>query len=129
MNYRLILFTGSRTWTDKGAVQTVLDGLDYSQDLIVHGAHRYLKVDGTVDTDRSLDAIVEYLAVKAGFHTYPMPAPWARFGKVAGPVRNDVMSRLAPDHTYAFIMPVSRGTRDMAGRISKLGLPLTEIFP
>ena len=45
------------------------------------------------------------------------PADWARYGKGAGPVRNQLMlDEGKPDLIIAFPMQSSRGTRDMINR-------------
>lgn len=122
--HRLILFTGSRNWTDTNAVDEVFgEDLMYRRDIIVEGGHRWHDEFGNVQVDRSLDAIAWSLAGERGFSSYTFRAPWDNFRKRAGSLRNEHMARLLPDYTYAFPLPGSKGTWDMVRRIKGRGLP------
>ncbi|TAA50919.1 DUF2493 domain-containing protein [Shinella sp. JR1-6] len=51
---------------------------------------------------------------------HPVPAQWAKFGKSAGPRRNQNMLGLKPDMIVAF--PGGRGTADMVRRAFVAGV-------
>lgn len=55
------------------------------------------------------------------------PADWEKYGKVAGPIRNQQMlDEGKPDVVYAFTddLSNSRGTADMCRRANKAGVPV-----
>lgn len=117
------LFTGSREWTDKAAVQVAFD----------HAARVGIHYVVTGD-QRGLDRLAYEVARERKLHVVPVHAFWNEDGKVAGTIRNfqmiDVALHLASSlswvewyknpirypqfsefvHGYAFPMPGSIGT-------------------
>jgi predicted Rossmann-fold nucleotide-binding protein len=68
------------------------------------------------------DRLGEEWAKSQGIPTIRMEANWTRYGKKAGPLRNQWMIDLAkPDFVVAF--PGSRGTQDMIDRAKAAGIP------
>ncbi len=72
----------------------------------------------------------DFLAVKAaracGIPYVEFPAEWERFGKSAGPIRNQKMlDEGKPDLVIAFHedLEKSRGTKDMISRAFRKGIP------
>lgn len=61
---------------------------------------------------------------------HPFPANWAKFGKAAGPIRNQQqLDEGKPDLGLAFHNDIehSKGTKDMVSRLEKAGIPV-EVF-
>ena len=53
----------------------------------------------------------------------PFPANWRKYGRAAGPIRNQQMlDEGKPDLVLAFPTPESRGTWDMVRRAKKAGI-------
>ena len=112
-----ILITGDRNWDD---VETVVSALSTfpSGTILVHGACRGADVTGA--------AVGEQL----GFELRAYPADWDRYGKGAGPVRNQQM--IDTEHKpyepiltcFAFHKDIknSKGTADMVSRAKKAGI-------
>ena len=132
---KLVLFTGSRDWTDIDAVAAVFDRLDPRLHVVVEGGHRDVLewIDGYPiprwPPTKSADHIARHIANERFFAGYTFPAPWDQVGKRAGRVRNEHMARLRPWHTFAFPLPESKGTWHMIGLIRKAGLPLSVWTP
>lgn len=116
-----ILVTGSRTWTDRDAVLTALseawDHLGQSPDtVLVHGA-----------CPTGADTIADELWKILGYAVEPHPADWSRYGRAAGPKRNQEMVDAGADVCLAFLVPGSRGTADCARRAEKAGIPVRRV--
>lgn len=115
-NRRVFLLCGSRNATEHHFYKRVLpvfQGLDISQgDVFIHG-----------DCDRGIDRLAsEYLTCSAPWpKVVPMRAQWERYGKAAGPRRNQKMLKVIlamADRGYApallaFPLGPSPGTRGM----------------
>lgn len=98
-------------------IQLVEHGLDPTRDVIMHGdAEGADKIGGSV-------------AEKLGFKVVAVAADWHKFGKRAGPIRNQKMLNEKPDLCLAFHVDIknSRGTRDMVERCQQAGIPV-EVF-
>lgn len=66
---------------------------------------------------KGADTLAVDFAMQYGYECLKFPADWARYGKGAGPVRNQQMiDEGKPDLIIAFPMQSSRGTRDMINR-------------
>jgi hypothetical protein len=98
--HQVILFSGSREWTDRDRVRRDLEGLPPDSIVIEGGA-------------RGLDSIVREEAPRMGIHVATVPALWNFYDKPAGYRRNMAMARLRPDFLYAYPLGESRGTRHM----------------
>lgn len=117
-----ILVTGSRRWTDRDAVRDAIleawTSLGEDRDtVLVHGA-----------CPRGADKIADEFW--DGYLGYPVerhPAEWTRYGRAAGPLRNQQMVDLGADVCLAFLMPGSRGTADCARRAERAGIPVEKV--
>ena len=112
-----ILICGDRNWTDKKAILEFLWKL--SRDTLI--------IEGEC---RGADRIARDLAILLGFNILPFPADWKRYGKAAGPIRNQQMlDEGKPDLVIAFHndLSKSRGTRDMVNRAKKAGIQVKVI--
>ncbi|MGO1548039.1 MAG: SLOG family protein [Microbacterium sp.] len=82
-----IMVTGSRTWGDAEAVRTVFNRLRAAWPLT--DAFRPVLFSGHCPD--GADAIAERVWAGAGFEILTFPAEWGRFGRSAGPRRNQDM--------------------------------------
>ncbi|MFG3051817.1 SLOG family protein [Kitasatospora sp. NPDC048239] len=110
--------TGSRSWSDRSAVITGLDlvaeEFDYSGLVVVHGA-----CPTGVD---SMAAAWARVRLGRGVREERWPADWARFGRSAGPRRNQVMVDRGAAVCVAFPLGRSVGTRDCMRRAAAAGI-------
>ena len=120
MTYR-VLITGSRTWTDRGAIHNALldtrDALDWTgrdgmDVVLVSGA-----------CPKGADAMAEEIAEQIiGWPVERHPADWDRYGTRAGFIRNDEMVQLGADLCLAFIKDKSRGASMTAELAERAGI-------
>lgn len=120
MTYR-ILVTGSREWTDRDTVWKVLGGIATGANVplqeltIVHGANPH-----------GADRIAAQWAQAHGVQQEQHPADWKRYGRAAGPIRNQEMINSGIDICLAFPLPQSTGTRDMIKRAVDAGITVID---
>ena len=69
------------------------------------------------------DAIGERYALENGFEVKKYPADWAKYGKSAGPKRNEQMAKIS-DYVICFWDEKSRGTKSMINYAKKYNKPL-----
>jgi hypothetical protein len=109
-----ILICGSRYWSDEKAIFNEMANYDVDTVIITGGCI-------------GADTIAHNLAVKAGMETLVFPARWDKYGKAAGPIRNQQMlDEGLPDLVVAFTEDLenSRGTKDMVTRARKAKIPV-----
>ena len=112
-----ILVCGSRVWTARAPIERELRRL--SPTVVIHGAHW----DGA-------DAIAETVAYELGITIRAYPANWKKFGRAAGPKRNQEM--IDKEHLQAEPIDVclafaenfsaAHGTSDMRRRAITAGI-------
>lgn len=89
-----LLFYGSRTWTDRSAIEKAMDDAitRYGRDniTIIHG--------GANGADKIAGEVARSRGVKVEVH----PADWNRYGKRAGMVRNEEMVKSGVDAAFGF---------------------------
>ena len=124
----IMVVTGARDWD--GDPDLITGSLrDFAAR---HPGHRLVLFHGDCPGDRSVDQLAAARAEHLGFDVIPFPAPFRRFGKVAGPCRNEVMcasaARMGPDvvEAHGFPMPDSTGTADCLRAARACGLHGTE---
>jgi len=83
------VFCGSRHWRDRAAIRAALRSLPPGSVAIEGGAP-------------GADRIAREEAGALGVHVATVSAQWQRFGRSAGPRRNEAMLRLGPDVVHAF---------------------------
>ena len=111
MSYaKRFLFCGDRNWTDRDLIRTRLEGLA-SYDTVVHGACR------------GADRIEGEIAEELGLTVEAYPADWKRYGRGAGPIRNQQMLDSGIHTVCAFHNDIlnSKGTADMCARATAIG--------
>ena len=117
-----IIFAGSREWRDYSTIAaTMLSIRDY---LAEKGAKLFV-IEGRA---RGADLTAERVAILNGIPYQGFPAQWKKFGKAAGPIRNEQMLvEGRADGTIAFHDDIthSRGTRHMIDISAKRQVPFT----
>ncbi len=109
-----VLVCGGRNFLNRVAVYTELDRLKPS--VVIHGAA--LGADGLA---------ADWCATN-NVPTEPYYPEWGKWGKAAGPIRNQRMiDEGKPDLVLAF--SGGRGTADMVYRADKAGIPVRSIEP
>ena len=106
-----VLVFGGRDFHDEAAMVTAL--LDELQegDVVIHGGAR------------GADALAGDVAGRLmGHEVVVFPAQWAKYGKGAGPIRNQQMLDSGVDLAVEF--PGGRGTADMRSRLERATVPI-----
>ncbi len=112
MTYR-ILITGSRTWTDSGAIYDALRSrTGPGRCVVVHG--------GASGADLMAGAAARAL----GMDVEICAADWARYPRAAGHLRNRAMVERGADICLAFILDESRGATGCAALAARAGIPV-----
>lgn len=109
-----ILVTGGRDFHDRDLLEQVLDVLEPY--CVIHGGAP------------GADTLANEWAGKNGAAVEEYPAEWEVHGKVAGPIRNQVMlDKSQPDLVVAF--PGGNGTEDMVRRARRAGYVVLRVEP
>lgn len=119
-----ILVCGSRDWKDAGSIRAAIfdqvNTWSYDGDIeLIHG-----------DCPTGADSMVKAIAVEQEPHykVTPYPANWGKYGKPAGPIRNQAMVDSKPDLCLAFTKSLLRpdgrttGTFDCVQRCVLAGI-------
>lgn len=110
-----ILITGSRDWTDLTIIQNAITvhtlGKSKWRTTIVHGA-----------CPTGADYLAAKFALDKGLNVEAYPADWDKYGRAAGPMRNQRMVDLGADICLAFPLGESRGTRHCMKAAEKAGI-------
>jgi hypothetical protein len=117
---RRILVTGSRNWTAGAVIVAAFCPFhrDNPDAVLVSGA-----------CPTGADAIAEDVWRQWGGDVERHPADWDRYGKSAGPRRNQEMVDLGADVCLAFPLPDSRGTKHCMAAAEKAGIPVQVFAP
>ena len=111
-----VLVCGGRDFTDAMCVFNTLDDLHakFGFSSLLHGQ--------AVGADQ----LAFMWASQKGLITTGFPAEWSKFGKSAGPKRNQEMLDVGkPDLVVAF--PGGKGTADMVRRAKRAKIPVIEV--
>jgi len=111
-----VLVCGGRDYSDAKAAYAVLDKLN-----------SFRKIEGVIQgSARGADLLGKMWALSRRVPCYAFPADWERYGKSAGPIRNQQMlDEGKPDLVIAF--PGGRGTADMVRRSKSRGVRVIQI--
>ena len=116
-----IIVCGSRDWSDRTRVVTVIGELERRHQVegcvIVHGCAA------------GADAMAAQHCATLGIATEEHPADWRTHGSAAGPIRNSKMAELGADECIAFWDGKSRGTLDMIQKAVRHGIQVRVIAP
>lgn len=110
-----VLCCGDRRWVDYELIKRQLVKLP-KDTVIIHG------------DCRGADRIAGFVAEQLQLEVVKFPANWSKFGRAAGPIRNQQMLEEGkPDVVYAFHdrLMLSKGTADMIRKAEKAGVPHT----
>lgn len=107
----LVLFCGSREWTDRGAIEREMDALPPGAIVIAGGA-------------KGADIMAETAARERGLHVAVVKPDWNRYGRKAGILRNLAMLALRPDRVVAFQRDGSSGTQHTIDEAGRRGIPV-----
>jgi len=112
-----LLVCGSRTWDDyalvKNEIREFILNVDQIECIIEGGA-------------KGADYCAKLVAIELNIPFEEFPADWERYGKRAGPIRNQLMIDVGkPDYVLAFhdTYVTSRGTKSMINKAEKAGIP------
>jgi len=109
-----VLVTGARDWSDKTVITGVLEKFPPNTVLIQGGA-------------KGADILACQAARELGWTVITVNAEWAKYGRAAGPIRNQQMiDEHQPELVLAFHwnLEVSKGTKDMVNRALKAHIPV-----
>jgi hypothetical protein len=114
-----VVICGSRVWWDGSAIARRIRALPRDALVITGGAE---------GADKYADDFARYF----GYDRLIVPANWTRYGKAAGPVRNQRMLDMLTPNTDDLLLAfrcdgVSRGTDDMIRRARKCGVKVEVI--
>lgn len=105
-----VLVCGGRDYKDRDYLWNFLDGLGPPEITEV--------ISGMA---RGADTFAAEWAIRFGFPLHKFPAEWDKYGRRAGPIRNQQMlDEGKPDLVVAF--PGGTGTADMIRRAKKAGV-------
>lgn len=114
MNYSRLLVCGDRNWSDEAMVERYIRQMEPK--VVIHGAAR------------GADTLAGRVAKRLGIPVLEYPAQWRKYGRAAGPIRNQHMLVAGqPTHVCAFHDDIehSKGTRDMLHRARNAGIGTT----
>lgn len=119
-----ILICGSRDWDDKHPIYLTLAGWGH----LLAEDEMLTVINGGA---KGADSIGAEMAEMLSANVITVPADWDKYGKSAGPIRNQQMlDEHEIDAVYAFRLPGrSRGTDDMIERAKSAGIPTYVISP
>lgn len=109
-----ILITGSRDWTEE---KLIYKALNYYHS---HNPMPHTLVSGCCPT--GADQMAEEIALDLGWTVEQHPAEWDRYGKAAGPLRNQEMVNRGADLCLAFILNKSKGATHCSNAAEKAGI-------
>lgn len=125
-----ILITGDRRW---GVAISLEDNRDEpvlrrEKAAMERELANWLTVDDVVLIEGEADGadkLSRIIGEAMGYRVERYPAQWDKFGRAAGPIRNQQMLDMKPDSFLAFHhdLSKSKGTADMVRRCLKAGLP------
>jgi len=111
-----VLICGSRTWDDYHRVLEALRRI-----------HEVTPVEVVIEGEaRGADTLGRQAAEELAIPVLKFPADWNKYGKAAGPIRNQQMLEEGkPTYFLAFANPTleaTKGTKDMVTRLRKANI-------
>ena len=120
-----VIIAGSRKFNDYQKMLLTLDRLG------VHLINTIDPVEIVSGHARGADELGERFAEVYGYPLKIFPADWDKYGKAAGPIRNEQMAKYASEADrgilIAFPIGESRGTRNMIEIAKRYGLEVEVI--
>jgi len=105
-----VIICGSRDWDDYTKIREYVETLPKDTIIIEGGA-------------RGADKLARNAAIQCGLKYETYNANWDRYGRSAGPKRNQEMLDSGAALVVGFRKNMSRGTTDMLDRAAKAGTP------
>lgn len=110
-----IIVCGGRDYQNSAAVNARLDEI-----------HAKTPIEAVIHGNASgADRLGGIWANTRGVKCWPVSAQWSKFGRAAGPKRNQQMLGMGVSLVVAF--PGGRGTRDMVKRAEKAGVSVISV--
>ena len=112
-----VLICGDRHWSDPLPIRRVLEWVSVDT-IVIHGAAP------------GADSLAGDIAEELGLSVLAFPADWAKFGRAAGPKRNEQMLKEGQPDVVVYChddLDKSRGTKNMVGKAVKAGLPVHNV--
>ena len=108
MVYKVII-CGDRNWTDRESIKDFIKFVLPRYTVIIQGGCR------------GADTIAKEEAEKLGYTVITINAKWTKYGKSAGPIRNELMMHENPNWVIAFHENIdkSKGTKNMISLAEK----------
>ena len=125
MNYRIII-AGGRDFDDYYLLEDNL--MEWILDTYLYNHHSEDKcvIEFISGKTKGADTLGESFAKKFNYHIAKFPADWDKYGKAAGPIRNEQMAKYAAEADkgvlFAFWDGKSRGTKSMIDLAKQYGL-------
>lgn len=115
-NSAIVAVTGGRTFSDYGAVCIALGLVHHAYGIrtIIHG--------GATGADR----LAVRWANENGVATRVYPAKWSKYGKSAGPIRNQEMVDRKP--AVLVVFDGGKGTHDMETKARQADIPVVRVL-
>lgn len=103
-----VLVCGDRNWINEAPIRERLSKLPKDTIILEGGA-------------RGADTLARHAAEFLGLKVIEFPADWDKYGRAAGPIRNEQMIDEGPGLVIAFHPDISkaRGTADTVGRAKR----------
>ncbi len=118
-----VLICGGRDFTDKKLFHNTMNEIDPSTDEKMLGDPELVVIHGGA---KGADMMADEWAVVSWKNIERYKADWGKYGRGAGPIRNQQMiDEGKPDLVIAF--PGGKGTADMVRRAKKAGIEVKEI--
>ena len=117
MTDNIVLVTGSRYWTNRQTIHDTLKELPKDTLIIQGGA-------------RGADTLAREVAEELGLEVKTFKAEWDKYGRSAGPIRNQrMLDETHPSLVLVFHSDIehSKGTKDMVERVRKTAIPIRVI--
>jgi len=114
MSYKRFLFCGDRKWANKQVIRSVVATLPEGSTVIEGEA-------------RGVDTLSRDAALERGLMVERYPAQWSRYGRRAGPIRNQIMLEHGKPEVMIYFhynIAESKGTKDMITRCRKARIPV-----
>jgi YspA, cpYpsA-related SLOG family len=111
-----VLVTGGRNYSDRSAVDRVLDSIHMERGIsvLIHGGAA------------GADELASEWAYDSGIVESAFPANWDKHGRAAGPIRNkQMLVEGKPDLVVAF--PGGKGTQNMVRQARDSGVEVYEV--
>lgn len=111
-----VLICGDRNWSDYNRISEIVKRL----------IAKYGKIEIIEGGCRGADVLARKAAIECGVPYKEFPANWTKYGKSAGPIRNQQMlDEGMPSMVIAFHSNIStsKGTKDMIERARKHQIP------